>query len=760
LLEFQTFEELPDSSVLAFSPLAKESGLRSWLAVELSMRELQAGLLLLGAGEADRFGKREIELVSAIADQLSITIENAALFEETRRSLSRLEAMNRASQAVNSSLDLDRVLEAIAHAARELANADAAGIFEWTNERGMWQFSIGSDMRPEFLRAVNRLAKNTALLESATGQAIETRKPVEIADMLATGDNRFAEIYLKEGYHSYLAIPMMQSDRVIGGIGLWWHQSHRTPMDIIALLTTLANQSVSAIEKARLSTFNERIVHNIDEGILIENAEGQITFANPRLCELLGYDSPEALMGQRLFSWIDTSDRFVAHQQHNAVLAGERRRYETRFQTKSGSVIPVLVSSAPLVERSGQPSNILTVVTDLSELKRLQERLVQSEKLSALGELVAGVAHELNNPLTSIIGYTQLIQASNASSEISDDLARILNQAQRAAEIVRNLLAFARQERPHRQQVDVNDLIERTIAMRSYELRVQSVHVDTDLISTLPTTLADPYQLQQVFLNLILNAEQAIADTGVGSEIAIRTWRKDDTIQIEVADDGPCIQHELAGRIFDPFFTTKEQGKGTGLGLSICYGIVQEHGGRIWVESDGIPGNGSRFRISLPIVTVQEEPTLIALERRQLDQARSVATRKERILLIDDEDDIIEVVGRVLREDGYRVETARNGVEALQRLGASIYDLIVCDIKMPGMSGIDLWNRVVEREPEKRDHIVFLTGDVANKRTIDFLERTGAPVLRKPFEIQALSGFLRDILDSRIERFPSHQDPP
>ena len=489
LIKSQTITCPWNDSTLAFPATARAAGIESWLAMELGMGELQAGLLLLGAEESDRFGEYEVSLVSSIADQLSTAVENTVLLQETQKSLRRLEVLYRSSQAVNSSLDVEHVLEAIAASASALAGADAAGIFEWSDDDRVWQFTVGSELDPEFLHKVNLLARDTSLTESATGRAIETHKPVEIADVLSTAGNRLAETYRDGGYCSYLAVPMMQGTRVIGGIGLWWRQQHRTPMDIIAMLITLANQSVSAIENARLSTFNERIIRNMDEGILIENADGQIEFANQRICEMLGYDSPEELIGQRIFSWIDTSDQFVARQQHNAVAAGARRQYEAKFQAKSGGIIPVLASSAPLVERRGQPGNILTVVTDVREVKQLQQRLQQSEKLSAIGELVAGVAHELNNPLTSIIGYTQLVQINDLSQDVHEDLERVLHQAQRAAEIVRNLLAFARQERPHRQQVDMNDVIERTLALRSYELRTQNVRLAIDLSVELPTTL-------------------------------------------------------------------------------------------------------------------------------------------------------------------------------------------------------------------------------------------------------------------------------
>lgn len=753
LLRLRTINELSSDSVLTFPKQAAASGLRSWLAVELSTRELQAGLLLLGAAEPHRFGSHEIELVSSIADQLSIAVENACLFEETRRSLRRLEAINNASQAINSSLDPERVLETIAQYACELAGADGVGIYEWSADRRSLEIHIGYNLRPEFIRALRETMSTTPPHEDIIQHAIEVKKPIEIADLLATEGYHSARVQLDEGYRSLLAVPMFQGDEVYGVICLWWRHPHRTPMDVISLLATLANQSVSAIENARLSTLNEQIVKYMDEGILIENAEGQIIFANPRLSEMLGYERPEELIGQRILSWIDTSDRFVARQQHNAVLAGERRRYEAKFQTKNGSTIPVLASSTPVVARSGQRSNILTVVTDLSELKQLQERLLQSEKLSALGELVAGVAHELNNPLTSIIGYVQLIRAQGVSPAIKEDLERVLRQAQRAADIVRNLLAFARQEQPQRQYVDVNDVLERTLALRSYELRVQNIQVKTELDASLPRTMADPHQLQQVFLNLILNAEQAIVDSGIGSQIAVRTWRHEDNIYIEVADDGPGIPHELLGRIFDPFFTTKEQGKGTGLGLSISYGIVREHGGRIWAESEGVPGKGARFLLTLPI-TAQATPALKTIELWQVHKPEVASTSRRRILLIDDEMDIVEMAGRALMEHGYEVDTARNGAEALEYIQEHPYDLIVCDIKMPGMSGIELWNRLAERHPAMAKRFAFITGDVAGEKTAKFLRRVDAPALQKPFEVAQLVAFVGQVLDRQSAQLP------
>jgi two-component system NtrC family sensor kinase len=746
LLRLRVLDAQQEIAGLPFVAPAGVLGICSWLAVALNARDLQAGLLLIGAEEAGRFGAREVDLVSSIADQLAIAVENACLFEETWRSLRRLEAMNRASQMINASLDLTRVLQSLAQYACELASADGAAIYEWDADHHMLQVGIGYKLRPWFIQSLNSARLSTPIAADAVREAVETHRPAHIPDAVAAPSDAYSELYRSEGYRAFLAVPMLQGNDTLGVIGLWWRQAHHTPADVIALLTTLANQSVGAIENARLNAFNEQIVQSMHEGVLIQDAEGKITFANPRMAELLGYMRAEDLIGQPFLSCVDPTDRFLAHQQQGAARAGQSRRYETRFQTHEGRVLPVLVSSTPLVERrTGRHSGILTVVTDLSEVKQLQARLFQTEKLSALGELIAGVAHELNNPLTSIIGYAQLIQAHHMPADARADLERISRQAQRASEIVRNLLTFARREAPRRQYVDINEWIGRTIALRAYELRVQNIRVETDLSPTLPRTMADPHQLQQVFLNLILNAEQAIADAGVGSQITIRSWSEDGAICIEVSDNGPGIPPEIQQRIFDPFFTTKEQGKGTGLGLSICYGIVKEHGGRISVHSDGVYGEGASFRVTLPIVagTPSEETGIV----RGLAGEVAAALAREHILLVDDERDILELAKRALTEEGYQVDVATDGGQALERLQSSQYDLILCDVKMPGMGGAQFWDQLTSRDSRMAGRVVFVTGDVVGEETADLLRRTAAPSLQKPFDMDELSAMVRQMLD-------------
>jgi len=238
----------------------------------------------------------------------------------------------------------------------------------------------------------------------------------------------------------------------------------------------------------------------------------------------------------------------------------------------------------------------------LETLQEMQDRLIQSEKLSAIGEMIAGVAHEINNPLTAVIGYSQLLQmqSMDQDAQIHEDLGQILEAGMRMKRIVANLLDFSRQHQPQKEYVDINQVISTSLALRMNELTNNNIEVQADLISDLPWTLADRHQLQQVFVNIINNAQQAIVEEGGAGVLAVSTQRqRNNTILIRFQDSGPGIPEEIMNRIFDPFFTTKEVGKGTGLGLSVSYGIVNEHQGRIWAESED--GQGATFLIDLPI---------------------------------------------------------------------------------------------------------------------------------------------------------------
>ncbi len=362
---------------------------------------------------------------------------------------------------------------------------------------------------------------------------------------------------------------------------------------------------------------------------------------------------------------------------------------------------------------------------EMRKLQEMQAQLVQAEKLSAVGELVSGVAHELNNPLTAVIGYAELLRAETTDEQAISDLDNILRSAERSRHIVRNLLTFARRQSSERRLVSLNDILTQTVEIQAYQLRVDNVTVVSDLDPNLPYTAVDNSQMQQVFLNIIMNAHQAIRSERDRGTIHISTRVvRPGTIRVSIADDGPGIASEVASKLFDPFFTTKEVGVGTGLGLSICYGIVSSHSGRIWADS--APGAGATFHIELPVQSVAAAP-----EKPSESAVEIPAGLK--VLIVEDETAVAAVLNRLLTKRGCVVEAVSNAADALELLRDAEFDVIISDVRMPGMSGAALWERMKAEFPAQADRVVFVTGDTASSETGEFLRAVGQPVLAKPF---------------------------
>ncbi|MBI4168305.1 MAG: HAMP domain-containing protein [Acidobacteria bacterium] len=376
-------------------------------------------------------------------------------------------------------------------------------------------------------------------------------------------------------------------------------------------------------------------------------------------------------------------------------------------------------------------------------LKEAQGQLIQAEKMTVVGQLVSGVAHELNNPLAGVLGYAQLLLRKGALGETRQGLLKIEAEAGRCKRIVQNLLIFARHHKPRKTLLDLNAVIESTLEMRDYHLRTDNITALRDLDPDLPRTMADMNQIQQVLMNMINNAQHAMLEVQRPHRMSIATRHHAGRIQIRLADNGSGIRQEHLPRIFDPFFTTKEVGRGTGLGLSICYGIIQEHRGAIRVEST--PGKGTVFEIELPVQGEGDATGPEATEPREV-AGEGPPPRTGRILLVDDETSILEVLGDVLRLDGHLVEAERDGIAALRRLRQERFDVVVSDLKMPGMGGQELFARLADIDPSLVRRLVFTTGDLANPETLKFLESAGNPYLQKPFDLNAVRSIVQRLL--------------
>jgi two-component system NtrC family sensor kinase len=367
-----------------------------------------------------------------------------------------------------------------------------------------------------------------------------------------------------------------------------------------------------------------------------------------------------------------------------------------------------------------------TAQDSLTRLRDTQAQLVQAAKMSALGQLVSGVAHELNNPLSVIIGYGQLLLSRDTPQALRRPVELMVAQGDRMAKIVRNLLFFARQRPPERAAVRLQAVIEQTLALRLNQLTLSGITVETEFASDLPEITGDAQQLEQVFLNLLLNAEQAILEMKPQGRIVVRTGVSPDgrTLLAEVVDDGPGIPPEVLPRVFEPFYTTKTVGSGTGLGLSVSYGILEEHGGKLSVRSR--PGE-TTFAIELP---VSRAPETAPKPRPRAP----VASGTGRVaLVVEDEPSVLDLVVTLLRQQGWRVDMASGGRTGLECVERRSYDLIVSDIRMPDGDGQEFYRAVLAREPALARRFVFITGDTANPGAWKFLEESGVPVIEKPF---------------------------
>jgi len=499
-----------------------------------------------------------------------------------------------------------------------------------------------------------------------------------------------------------------------------------------------------------------RLFESVQEGVYVGTMgpdETSTIAANPHLKLIFGYaiETPEADV--RPFD----RDRFVDPQARIALLDrlttdGSVADYLLRLRRADGNAMWVEVTAHADPTADFGAVRVDALVRDVSERKKLDDetrdiyhQLLQAEKMAALGQTISGVAHELNNPLATILSWAErLSERRGLEDGVRRGLETILSESERAARIVRNLLTFARKRQTTRAMVDINQVVRETLALRAYEQRVTNVTIIDALAAGLPPVFADGHQIQQVLLNLIINAEQAMVSANGRGSLVVRTWHdpQHESVVLEINDDGPGIPEDVQPKIFDPFFTTKAVGQGTGLGLTVAYAIVQEHGGRIRLESR--QQHGASFFVELPVSGAKLPPAPV--RRTNFDAPEAVTGAL--VLVVEDEAHLASAVVDALTDAGYVVEHARDGGEATERVQAQPFDAVICDLKMPRVDGKAFYKLLEANVPDLSKRVIFVTGDVAGTDAEKFLEESGCRWLAKPFRLADLLRAVRDTLTS------------
>src|SRR6184192_3608936 len=502
----------------------------------------------------------------------------------------------------------------------------------------------------------------------------------------------------------------------------------------------VATQTRSLVDSLAATADAERhlrlVMDAVPDAIAVLDRDGRVIDLNESAKRLLAAP-PNAGAGRSVFASLEADAAATVRERLAAAFRGEVQRFEVAGRREDGTKGLSAMLYAPVRER-GEVTRVLALGRDITDQKHREHQLQQAEKLSAMGQLVSGVAHEINNPAAIISGFAQTLLLDVVKPEQREMLQMIYDEATRIGRITANLLAFARAGGSQRTLVDLNDIVRRTFALRSYHLTTLNIAVTLELSPAEPKFWADPSELQQMLLNLLINAEQALVSVETPRTIVVRTATSEEEVRLEVADSGPGIAPEIRAKIFDPFFTTKPEGVGTGLGLSICYGIAREHGGRIWVESE--PGQGARFAVTLPRDPREEsrpEPTV---------PPRAAAPGGDlTVLVVDDEIALRNALLRFLARRGIRGEGVSDGAEALRVLQQRNFDVIISDVRMPGMSGREFLERLGRDRPDLVSRVVLSTGDTFAPDTAALLKQSGVPTVTKPFDFAMLERLLREV---------------
>jgi two-component system NtrC family sensor kinase len=663
------------------------------------------------------------ELERAVASR---TVE----LDEAQRVLQRMWWLG---QQITLELNPQRVLERFLEAVADIAQADG-GIVGLIGEDGKIRVVVGTGVGSSLAGSA------VPITGSAMGRVIRSGVAWTTPDLQGQSDEVDSALYerVKEFIRGVAIVPISRRGERIGAVTLGTLQPREfTAGDLERIeamgdLLSVSLENAELVETLRQAEWRFRTLFRAaPDAVFTVLQSGRIREANDAVRDVTGADPLQAV-GLPVADLVIEADREKLKAALDATFAGTPSRLEVSFQhvgrgTPVRRVVALAMSRLP----EADPPSVLLVGRDTTSEREMRVRLMESDRLAAVGELVAGVAHEVNNPLSSISAFAQLLlREGGLSATQRDSIEVIKSETLRASQVVKDLLAFARRSEPQREPLDLNGVVSRTLRLRGYQLVSNKINVETDLSTDLPAVVGDARQLQQVCLNLVTNAIQAMSALG-GGTLFVSTRSEAPHVVLDMRDTGPGIPESARAHIFEPFFTTKGEGEGTGLGLSVSYGIVAAHGGKIELASSS--SAGTTLRVTLPAATDTPHHEKTRTSGGVVLRSPLAGTR---LLFIDDEAALRSGMQAFGALRGFTVFVAANGIEGLELVRTSSIDAVVCDLRMPGMDGAAFHERLRSERPGLAARTVFITGDVVT--TSGRMTSIRQPVLSKPFAFEKL----------------------
>jgi PAS domain S-box-containing protein len=741
-------EDLPRCGAKALVESLHAQGINRFDMYPLWSGNRVLGTLVLASRKRATVPNPQESFLTTVLDVMSAAVAGARLRRQADKLSEDLVALHEVNKIVSQSLDLEDIIRRIVVEGRRLVKTRQCHLF-LLDERTHSLVGAASTQEGLIIQEVGIPLGE----ESAAANAVMEMRVIAVEDI--PRQRPFSpKVMTAMNWRAAIFAPLIYKEQTIGVLIYSDESAERTfAEEEISRAETLARQTAIALENARLFRVVSRSQKEwettfdaMQDCVSVHDTTGKIIRANVALARR-SRTTPQKMIGKLCSEIYNPPQLSFSPCRHLDALASESLVVEEYELAGMGGTFQISVS--PWYDKNNRLAGAIHVAKDISNEKLLRQQLIQSEKLSAIGELISGIAHELNNPLTGVMGYSQLLQLRKDLDERArDSLLKINNLALRCQKIVQNLLSFARKQKPERSQSNVNDMLERTVELRNYELAVNNIEIVRELDRNLPKTIADAHQLQQVFLNVITNAEHAMLQAHGRGRLVIRSRAdlQSRNIIVEFVDDGPGIPESQLSKIFDPFFTTKEVGKGTGLGLSLSYGIIKEHGGNIYASSK--PGEGATFVIELPIISKLLDDASIFPQLMPQALQFDTLIRDKRILIVDDEKYILDFFIEIFKMYPIHVDTAADGLAAMVKLTESDYDVIITDFKMPHMSGRELFHWVQQKRPHLARRIIFVTGDTVSTETRMFFENSSNLYLAKPFKIEEVKEVIQQTLEN------------